>query len=112
MKRLNSSMIAGFIALMMLVAAVSAFADDAATITITGMGKCAKCALHQSDKCQNVVEVEKDGKTTTYWLTGAKSKAFHHDNLCQDSKKVTVTGTLSEKDGKQMIKVSEIKLAD
>ncbi len=111
MKSLTSSIIAGFVALMML-AAVSVFAEDAQTVTITGMGKCAKCALHQSDKCQNVVEVEKDGKTTTYWLTGAKSKAFHHDNLCQDSKKVTVTGTVSEKDGKQMIEVTEIKLAD
>ena len=96
----------------MMLAAVSVFAEDSGPITVTGMGKCAKCALHQSDKCQNVVEVEKDGKTTTYWLTGAKSKAFHHDNLCQDTKKVTVTGTLSEKGGKQMINVSEIKLAD
>jgi len=111
MKRITSSILAGAVALMVLAFAVSAFAE-AETVTITGMGKCAKCALHQSDKCQNVVEVEKDGKTTTYWLEGAKSKAFHHDNLCQDTKKVTVTGTVEEKDGKTIMKVTEIKLAD
>ncbi len=111
MKRITSSVLAGVAALMMLAFAVSAFAD-AETVTITGMGKCAKCALHQADKCQNVVEVEKDGKTTTYWLTGDKSKAFHHDNLCQDTKKVTVTGTVEEKDGKKVMTVTEIKLAD
>jgi hypothetical protein len=112
MKRLTSSILAGFVALMFLATAVSSFAEDSDTVTITGMGKCAKCALHQSDKCQNVVEVEKDGKTETYWLTGKKSKDFHHDNLCQESKKVTVTGTVTEKDGKKEMKVSEIKLAD
>src|ERR1700722_9519689 len=111
MKRITSSVLAGFVALMVLAMAVSAFAE-AESVTITGMGKCAKCALHQSDKCQNVVEVEKDGKTTTYWLEGKKSKEFHHDNLCQDTKKVTVTGTVEEKDGKKMMKVTEIKLAD
>ncbi len=110
MKRITSSVLAGFVALMFLATAISSFAED--SVTITGMGKCAKCALHQSDKCQNVVEVEKDGKTTTYWLTGKKSTEFHHDNLCKDSKKVTVTGVVTEKDGKKQMEVSEIKLAD
>src|SRR5581483_3693453 len=110
MKRLTSSVLAGAVALMMLALTISAFAE-ATTTTITGMGKCSKCALHKKEKCQNVVEVEKDGKTTTYWLTGAKSKEFHHYNLCQDANKVTVTGTVEEKDGKTMMKVTEIKLA-
>jgi Family of unknown function (DUF6370) len=111
MKRITSSVLAGFVALMVLAMAVSAFAE-AETMTITGMGKCAKCALHQTDKCQNVVEVEKDGKTTTYWLVGDKSKAFHHDNLCKESKKVTATGKVEEKDGKMVMTVTEIKAAD
>ena len=111
MKRITSSVLAGFVALMVLAMAVSAFAE-AETMTITGMGKCAKCALHQTDKCQNVVEVEKDGKTTTYWLEGAKSKDFHHDNLCKESKKVTATGKVEEKDGKKVMTVTEIKAAD
>jgi hypothetical protein len=111
MKRLTSSILAGVAALMVLAMAVSAFAE-AETMTITGMGKCAKCSLHKAEKCQNVIEVEKDGKTTTYWLTGKKSTEFHHDNLCQDSKKVTATGKVEEKDGKMVMKVSEIKLAE
>ncbi len=77
-------------------------------ITLSGEGKCAKCALHLSDKCQNVVEVKDGDKTKTYYLTGDTSKAFHHDNLCSGSKQITVTGTPSEKDGKMMLAVTKI----
>ncbi len=60
-------------------------------ITVTGEGKCAKCALKKSDSCQNVVEVKEGDKTITYYLTGDVSKGFHK-NLCQSSAKVKVTG--------------------
>ena len=78
-------------------------------VTLSGEGKCAKCALHKSDKCQNVVEVKDGDKVKTYYLTGDVSKAFHGDNLCSGSKNVTVTGTPSEKDGKLMLAVSKIE---
>ncbi|HTI71798.1 MAG TPA: DUF6370 family protein [Candidatus Limnocylindria bacterium] len=94
------------------VLATSAYAADKET-TLTGEGKCAKCALHKADKCQNVVEVKEKGsdKTTIYYLTGEVSQKFHKDNLCSDSKKVTVTGKISEKDGKKEIEVSKIEAA-
>ena len=47
---------------------LSAFAADAKTVTITGEGKCAKCALKETDKCQNVIQTKEDGKTVTYYV--------------------------------------------
>jgi hypothetical protein len=32
-------------------------------ITVTGEGKCGKCAMHECDKCQNVLTVTKTVKT-------------------------------------------------
>jgi len=37
-------------------------------VTITGEGKCAKCALKETKECQNVIQTEKDGKKVTYYL--------------------------------------------
>ena len=53
--------------------------DKGATITIKGDGLCAKCGLKDKDakKCQNVVVVTKDGKKTTYYLTGKFSDDAH-----------------------------------
>ena len=85
-----------------------AFAKD---VTVTGEGKCAKCALKKADTCQNVVEVKDGDKTTTYYLTGDVSKGFHK-NLCSATAKVTVSGAVSEKDGKKEIAVSKIAKAE
>jgi hypothetical protein len=95
------------------VLATSAFAAEKET-TIKGEGKCLKCALHKSDSCQNVVEVKEKGsdKTTLYYLTGDVSKKFHKGgNLCGETKKVTVTGALTEKDGKKELEVAKIEEA-
>lgn len=90
--------------------AVPAFAADK-EVTITGEGKCAKCALHETDKCQNVIQTTEDGKSVTYYLAqNATSKDFH-DNLCKKSEKVTATGTVSEENGKKILTVSKIEEA-
>ena len=69
MKR-TSFILAGAIGLFMLALAIPALAEDKdKEITITGDAKCGKCALKETDKCQNVIEVEKDGKKTTYYLS-------------------------------------------
>lgn len=88
---------------------VSAFAANK-EVTLTGEGKCAKCALKKSDKCQNVLEVknkDKDG-TKLYYLTGDVSEAFHGE-LCSKTKKIKVVGVGSEADGKNLIAVSKIE---
>jgi len=90
------------------------FADDTSNkeVTLTGMCVCAKCVLHETAQCQNVLQVDKDGKTVNYYLDQNDiSKAFH-DNICTTSgEKATVTGKVSEKDGKQVMTVSKIEPA-
>ena len=73
---------------------------------------CAKCKLHEADKCQNVLQVEKDGKTVNYYLTQNKVSKDFHSNICQnDGEKVTVTGTVKEKGEKEMLVASKIEAA-
>lgn len=89
--------------------ATPAYAADKET-TITGTALCAKCALHESKSCQTVVQTTENGKTVTYWLTGKEAKDFHH-NICTSEKgeKVTVTGMVTGKDGKEMMHVTKIE---
>lgn len=89
----------------------TAFAADK-EVTITGNACCAKCALHKSDKCQTVLQAKVDGKDVLYYLTGKEAKAFH-EKICEGpGEKVKVTGTVKEKDGKEMLaatKIEEVK---
>lgn len=85
--------------------------------TITGDAVCAKCALKEAPKCQNVVMVKDGDKTVNYYLTGAASQKAHGGlGICTASKaapiKVKVTGEVAEKDGKQTVEVSKIDKAD
>jgi hypothetical protein len=94
--------------------AVAAVAEEK---TVTGDAVCAKCALKEQPKCQNTVTVDEGGKKVTYYLTGDASKKAHGPlGICTASKdapvKVKVTGTASEKDGKQMIEVTKIEKVD
>ena len=101
--------IASIIALVGLLA-VPAFAADK-EVTITGMGQCAKCALHETDKCQNTIQTEEHGKKVTYYLAQNDTSKEFHDNICKKSEKVTATGVVSEKDGKKILTVSKIEAA-
>jgi hypothetical protein len=79
-------------------------------VTITGEGMCAKCALHETDKCQTVIQTQEDGKTVTYYLAQNKVSKEFHENVCKESHKVTATGTVKEKDGKKVLTASKIEL--
>jgi hypothetical protein len=98
--------------LMLAVAPSRLFAADTPNkeVTLTGMAVCAKCVMHETKECQNVLQIQKDGKTVNYYLEQNDiSKAFH-DNICTTAgEKVTATGKVSEKDGKQMMTVSKIE---
>jgi hypothetical protein len=86
--------------------AVDAASQD---VTITGSMVCAKCTLHETDKCQNVVQVEKDGKTVNYYLKQNDVSKAAHDPICGgSSEKVTVTGAVTEKNGKEMMTPTKI----
>lgn len=81
-------------------------------VTITGDGQCAKCSLKEKPACQNAIVTEEGGKKVTYYLApNAVSKAFHK-NICQETKKVKATGTVKEEDGKKVLTVTKIDLAD
>ena len=83
----------------------------AEVMTITGEGKCAKCALKETDKCQNVIEVEEGGKTTTYYLAPNKVAKAYHKNVCTTTVKTTATGEVEEKDGKKVLTATKIEEA-
>lgn len=85
--------------------------------TIEGMAQCAKCALKETEKCQNVVVVEEDGKDVKYYMVmEGVAKDNHGKIFCQAPKEagptVKVTGEVEEKDGKKMIKPSKIEVVE
>jgi len=83
-------------------------ADD---VTITGNMVCGKCTLHETDKCQNVVQVTEDGKTVNYYLKQNDVSKEKHGDICSGgTEKVTVTGTVKEKDGKKMMTPAKIEV--
>ena len=93
-------------------AAFTALAADSKETTITGSMVCGKCKLHETKECQNVIQVEKDGKTVNYYLVKNDVSDAMHEDICHgDTKKVTAIGTVEEKDGKQQLTVTKLEAA-
>jgi hypothetical protein len=77
-------------------------------VTIKGEAKCAKCSLHEADKCQTVIQAKEHGKLVTYWVTeNDVAKDFHKD-VCKEPKKVKATGKVEEVDGKKQLTLAKI----
>jgi type 1 fimbria pilin len=92
--------------------ATRVLAADSSDVTLSGTMVCGKCKLHETAKCQNVLQVEKDGKTINYYLTQNKVSKDFHSNICRnDGEKVTVTGNVKEKNGKEMLVATKIEAA-
>jgi uncharacterized protein DUF6370 len=105
-----------FAAVAVVFSGVSALmASDDKKVTITGEGMCAKCALKETDSCQNAVIETKDGKKTTYYLVKNDVADAAHQKLgfCRASKekpvKVKVTGTVEVKDDKHELTAEKIE---
>lgn len=95
-----------------LVSIHSATAESAGKeITIKGKAECAKCVLGETKTCQNVVQVEKGGKTTTYYLVDNDTSKGFHEQVCKAAKDVTVIGTCKKVDGKLQLTASKIEAA-
>jgi hypothetical protein len=90
--------------------AIPAFAADK-EVTITGLGQCAKCALHETDKCQTTIQTEENGKKVMYYLAQNGTSKDFHDTICKKPEKITATGVVSEKDGKKILTASKIEEA-
>lgn len=109
MKKLVLTGIAGLMLFGLAIPSFAAEEGSAKEHTIKGEAKCAKCSLKEADKCQTVIQTEKNGKTTTYYLADNDvSKAFHKQ-VCQEPKKVTAVGTVKKVDGKEMLTASKIE---
>ena len=86
-------------------------AVDAASkeVTITGNMVCGKCTLHETKNARTSSRSKQDGKTVNYYLKQNDVSKEAHDPICGgSSEKVTVTGTVTEKDGKQMMTPTKI----
>lgn len=95
-----------FLVALFLVAPALAAED---TVTVTGNRMCAKCSLKAPGvtECQEVLVVgEGDAKTVYYLTANEVSKAAGH--TCKGEKAATVTGTVSEADGKTWLAATSI----
>ena len=108
MKKITKSLIAGVATLTVLASAIPSFAEE---VTITGEGKCAKCALHETEKCQNAIQTTENGKTVTYYVVQNDVAKKFHKTICQDSAKVTAKGTVKEVDGKKELTATSLEVA-
>src|SRR6476646_487040 len=107
-KLLFSAALVGFMAASLMFAADK----ESKEITITGDGKCAKCALKETDSCQNAIQVEKGANKGTYYLAKNDVSKEFHDNICKETKKVKATGTVKEVDGKKEFTASKIEVVE
>ena len=89
--------------------ALTTQAAESKETTITGNMVCGKCTLHETKSCQNVVQVTENGATVNYYLKHNDLSKAQHEAVCHgDSEKVTVTGTVKEKDGKKILTPTKI----
>jgi hypothetical protein len=89
------------------VAAVSVLADekkDEKKVTLKGTIACSKCTFKLTDDCGTAIEVKEGDKTVVYLVQDEGKKEPYHKEFCTTKKKGSVTGVVSEKDGKKYIK--------
>jgi hypothetical protein len=98
------------VGILLAVSSSKSIADLNGATTLTGNMVCAKCVLHETKQCQNVLQVVEAGKTNNYYLVqNGVSKDFHDQICTSGGEKVTATGAVSEKDGKQILTASKIE---
>jgi azurin len=104
MKKISLILAAG-----VLLAGTAGIALAADIVTITGNMVCAKCVLHETTTCQNVVQVTQGTNTVNYYLKQNDVSKAAHTPICGGSNEtVTVTGTVKEKHGKEVMTPTKI----
>jgi len=84
---------------------------SAADETFTGSLMCAMCVLKKADahECQDVLIVaDAKGAQTEYYIT-KNDVAEKAGEACMQEVKATITGTVSEKDGRKWLTPSKIE---
>jgi hypothetical protein len=91
-------------------AAVAMPAFAAADQTYKGEMVCAKCFLKRPDakECQDVLMVGDAKKPTAEYYVTKNDVSKETGEACMEPMKVTMTGTVSEKDGRKWITASKI----
>ncbi len=85
-------------------------AEDVKAMTLKGTLECGKCALHETDACSNVLDVKSGTTDTKYYLVDNDLTRSDHAKICTAPKdNVSVTGTISEKDGKKWLTATAIE---
>ena len=104
------SMLAGLALICAL--ALTATAEEKKETTITGTITCAKCDLKVDGQktCATVIKGKAKGsdKEEVYYFDDESGKK-NHAKICKEPMKGSVTGTISEKDGKKVVTVKEVK---
>ena len=75
--------------------------------TLKGTITCAKCDLGKETKCMTVIKVKDGDKDVVYYFDDAGHKKYH-GKICREPKQGMVTGTVTKKDGKNVISVTEL----
>jgi hypothetical protein len=88
-------------------------AEDKKEVKLTGTLVCGKCTLKMTPKCSNVLQVKEGEKTVNYFLDDKGNGETYHEGVCGGEKVegVTVTGTVSEKDGKKLLTATKVEVA-
>lgn len=86
------------------VAALSTLSVRAEDQTFEGTMACAKCSLGTADSCADTLKV---GDVLYHLEEGGSVQTSAHQ--CSGTAKATVTGKVTERDGKKVITVSSIK---
>jgi hypothetical protein len=78
-------------------------------VTLRGTVLCAKCVLKETKACTTAIQVKDGDKVVTYYLDDKGHSEPYHDAVCGGEKKEgTVTGVVTEKDGKKWIKPRKV----
>jgi Family of unknown function (DUF6370) len=97
---------------LVLTVAFTVRAREAKEVTLKGQVMCAHCELKEGGKCQTVIRVKDGGEEVTYYFKDKGAKETYHEPVCGGGRRdATVTGTVTEKDGKKWITPAKVEYA-
>jgi hypothetical protein len=84
---------------------------SAEELTLSGKIVCAKCTLKKPDaqECQNVLVVKDDGGRDVEYYIAKNAVAVRYGDVCTSTKKVTVTGSVSDQGGRKWVLATAIE---
>jgi hypothetical protein len=109
---MRSLFVTSLAVMVVLAVTLSLRAEEKKDVTVKGTVMCAKCELKEGSKCQTVVRVKEGGKEVTYYFQDRGAKESYHEEVCGGGRQeATVTGVVSEKDGKKWLTPSKVVYA-